>query len=174
MKLTWLAETSLAPLTPVTCVHFENIMTKAKLDENDKFEDFVNHNSRTDYDLVGEPDMSLIKKGDIIQILRKGYYICDSPYDAATKKPCLLFNIPDGGTKEKPTSLKATDTGAKSANEHEQAKASGSVVISGPEVGQLAAQIMTQGDVVRDLKANKSASKVKYFNEDLTKIEANI
>lgn len=44
--MTWLAETSLAPLTPVTCVHFENIMTKAKLDDGDKFEDFVNYHSK--------------------------------------------------------------------------------------------------------------------------------
>ena len=46
LKLTWLAETSLAPLTSVTCVHYDNIMTKAKLDENDKFEDFVNFHSQ--------------------------------------------------------------------------------------------------------------------------------
>lgn len=46
LKLTWLAETSQASLTPVICVHYENIMTKPKLDEGDKFESFVNINSK--------------------------------------------------------------------------------------------------------------------------------
>ena len=46
LKLTWLGETSQASLTPVTCIHYDNIMTKAKLDENDKFEDFVNYSSK--------------------------------------------------------------------------------------------------------------------------------
>lgn len=46
LKLTWLAETSLAPLTTVTCAHFDNVMTKAKLDEGDTFENFVNYASK--------------------------------------------------------------------------------------------------------------------------------
>ncbi len=46
LKLTWLAETSQAPLTPVTCVHYDNIMSKKKLDEGDKFENFVNYASK--------------------------------------------------------------------------------------------------------------------------------
>ena len=46
LKVTWVAETSQAPLTPVNCIHFDNIMTKAKLDEGDKFEDFVNYHSK--------------------------------------------------------------------------------------------------------------------------------
>jgi len=46
LKLTWLAQTNLAPLTPVTCVHYDNIMTKEKLDEGDTFENFVNYASK--------------------------------------------------------------------------------------------------------------------------------
>lgn len=102
--------------------------------------------------------MAQLKKGDTIQILRRGYYICDRAYDAATQQPLLLLNIPDGGTKEKPTSLKATDTTAKAAGD--QAKAAATTVTSGPEVDQLIAKITQQGDRVRDLKANKSTPKV--------------
>jgi len=154
LKLTWLAETSQAPLTPVTCVHYDNIMTKVKLDEGDKFENFVNYASKTEYDIIGEPDLAQLKQGDIIQILRKGYYICDTPYDAATQQSCRLLNIPDGGTKEKPTSLKATDTAAKAAGD-----TSKSSVTSGPEVDQLIEQIVQQGEKVRELKTNKSTPK---------------
>jgi hypothetical protein len=46
LKLTWLAETSLAPLTPITCTHYDNIMSKEKLDEGDTFENFVNYASK--------------------------------------------------------------------------------------------------------------------------------
>ncbi|CAF1354196.1 unnamed protein product [Adineta steineri] len=160
LKITWLAETSQAPLTPVNCIHFENIMTKAKLDEGDTFENFVNYASKTQYDIVGEPDMAHLKKGDIIQILRKGYYICDSPYDAATKQPCCLFNIPDGGTKEKPTSLKSTDTAATAAAANaSNDKSKSAAVVSSPEADKLVEQITLQGDKVRDLKANKSTPK---------------
>ncbi|CAF4038366.1 unnamed protein product [Adineta steineri] len=159
LKITWLAETSQAPLTPVNCIHFDNIMTKAKLDEGDTFENFVNYASKTQYDIVGEPDMAHLKKGDIIQILRKGYYICDSPYDAATKQPCCLFNIPDGGTKEKPTSLKSTDTAATAAAANASNDKSKSAVVSSPEADKLIEQITLQGDKVRDLKANKSTPK---------------
>ena len=109
--------------------------------------------------MIGEPDMAQLKKGDTIQILRKGYYICDQPYDAANHQPIVLLNIPDGGTKEKPTSLKATDTTVKAAGD--QAKASATTAASGPEVDQLVSKINQQGDRVRDLKANKGTPKVK-------------
>ncbi|CAF2042582.1 unnamed protein product [Rotaria magnacalcarata] len=156
LKLTWLAETSQAPLTPVTCIHYDNIMTKAKLDEGDTFENFVNYASKNQYDIVGEPEMAQMKKGDIIQILRKGYYICDVPYDAATKQPCCLLSIPDGGTKEKPTSLRSTDTPATKASADKSAAAA---VVSSPELDLLTERIVKQGEKVRELKTNKSTPK---------------
>jgi bifunctional glutamyl/prolyl-tRNA synthetase len=118
--------------------------------------------------------MAHLKKGDTIQILRKGYYICDSPYDAANKQPCRLLNIPDGGTKEKPTSLKATDTTATTAKAagdkskssttsvtaSDKSKSSATTVVASPEIDRLTEQIVQQGEKVRELKANKSTSKV--------------
>ena len=98
--------------------------------------------------------MAQLKKGDTIQILRKGYYICDRPYDAATKQSCCLLNIPDGGTKEKPTSLKAAETTAKAAGDQ-------SKTTSGVEVDRVTERIVQQGEKVRELKANKSSSKVR-------------
>ena len=103
---------------------------------------------------MGEPDLAQLKKGDIIQILRKGYYICDIPFDAATKQPCRLLNIPDGTTKEKPTALKTTTTSTTNA-------AAAASTTAGPEVDQLVQQITQQGDLVRQLKGNKSAPKVR-------------
>ena len=51
--------------------------------------------------MEGEPAMKRLKKGDIIQIQRKGYYICDSPYErksgfSSVEMPLVLIEIPDG------------------------------------------------------------------------------
>lgn len=108
--------------------------------------------------------MAQLKKGDIIQILRKGYYICDKPYDAATQQPCVLFNIPDGATKEKPTSLKATDASISKASGN-NASSLADTVKSGPEVDHLTERIVIQGDKVRDIKKDKSTPKVKFNAE---------
>jgi bifunctional glutamyl/prolyl-tRNA synthetase len=59
LKLTWLAETSQAPITPVTCVHYDNIMTKVKLDEGDTFENFVNYASKVN-DIISNRKFILI------------------------------------------------------------------------------------------------------------------
>ena len=45
-----------------------------------------------------------LKKGDIIQLQRKGFFICDEPYSPHSvhsfrEKPCILFSIPDGHSK---------------------------------------------------------------------------
>ena len=31
--------------------------------------------------MLGDPAMASIKKGDIIQLQRRGYFICDQPYE---------------------------------------------------------------------------------------------
>lgn len=48
--------------------------------------------------------MKEIRKGDIIQLQRKGYYICDSAYTSKSEYsgfeiPIVLILIPDGSNK---------------------------------------------------------------------------
>lgn len=51
--------------------------------------------------MLGEVELKRIKKGEIIQLQRKGFFICDvpyapmSPYSSRTQ-PVILFHIPDG------------------------------------------------------------------------------
>ena len=54
--------------------------------------------------MLGDPMLRQVKKGDIIQLQRRGYYICDSAYappspHTCVESPCILINIPDGHTK---------------------------------------------------------------------------
>jgi bifunctional glutamyl/prolyl-tRNA synthetase len=59
--------------------------------------------------MIGDPELAKLKKGDMIQLQRRGYYICDSPYEPTSHhsgrpSPCILFLIPDGHSKDMPTS----------------------------------------------------------------------
>ena len=60
-------------------------------------------------EMLGDPALRDLKKGDIIQLQRRGFFICDQPYSPSSvhsfkETPCTLFLIPDGHTKAMPTS----------------------------------------------------------------------
>lgn len=51
--------------------------------------------------MMGETEMKRIKKGEIIQIQRKGFFRCDVPYSpinahSSREQPLILFHVPDG------------------------------------------------------------------------------
>lgn len=94
-KVTWLVTTH---LTPITCVYFDNLITKSVLSKDEDFKQYINNNSKIETTLIGELDIGNLKKGDIIQLQRRGFYICDVPY-SNSKGPCILFSIPDGHKK---------------------------------------------------------------------------
>jgi len=48
--------------------------------------------------------MRTLKKGDRLQLNRRGYYIVDEPYIRAST-PMVLIEIPDGHTNEKGQSV---------------------------------------------------------------------
>lgn len=43
----------------------------------------------------GDSDMRNLKRGDVVQLERKGYFRCDVPCSSKTN-PLVLFAIPDG------------------------------------------------------------------------------
>lgn len=96
-KLSWLAD---APdnFIPTTLFEFDNLISKEKLEEDDKFEDFINPDTQAETEVIGDAGMKTLKENDIIQLERRGFYRVDRPYINETK-PLVLFMIPDGKKK---------------------------------------------------------------------------
>uniref|UniRef100_A0A8B9STE4 Bifunctional glutamate/proline--tRNA ligase n=1 Tax=Anas platyrhynchos TaxID=8839 RepID=A0A8B9STE4_ANAPL len=172
-KITWLADTPRAPLIPTVCVNYEHLITKPVLGKDEDFKQYINQNSKQEELMLGDPCLRDLKKGDIIQLQRRGFFICDQPYEPVSpysckEAPCILIYIPDGHTKEMPTS------GSKEKAKAESAKKEASSAVKGksaPLAGGTSTptctasedhlviynRVSAQGDVVRDLKAKKAA-----------------
>jgi len=96
-KVTWIANVE-SSLTPCILTTFDHLITKDKLEENDKIEDFVNHDSVSSVEALGDINMKTLPVGSIIQFERKGYFRLDRAFDPKTGKAGEFFNVPDGKT----------------------------------------------------------------------------
>ncbi|OCT77577.1 hypothetical protein XELAEV_18028669mg [Xenopus laevis] len=117
----------------------------------------------------GDPCLKDLKKGEIIQFQRRGFYICDEPYEpisphSCKEAPCVLIYIPDGHTKEMPTSGSKEKSKSEATKKEAQPKSKGKAQVSAaplasPEEDPVALynKVYAQGDLVRDLKAKKAA-----------------
>ena len=95
-KLSWLAD--VPENIPVVLTEFDNLIIKEKLEEDDKFEDYLNPNTQAETEVIGDAGLKTLKEHDIIQLERRGFYRVDRPY-VNESKPLLLFMIPDGKKK---------------------------------------------------------------------------
>lgn len=66
-----------------------------QLDEGDDFLDALNPCTKRETAAVGDSNIRNLKRGEIVQLERKGYYRCDAPF-IRPSKPVVLFAIPDG------------------------------------------------------------------------------
>merc|ERR1719458_2491097 len=174
MKLTWLCkDEDNSPTTPTVLIYYDHIISKAILDKDDDFKSFVGTKTKHEVEMLGDPELKDLKKGDCVQIQRRGYFICDVPYapysqSVGRARPCVLLAIPDGtptsyglpGTTAKPAPIPAK--GAKDDKKGGQKKASKPAPASSPAAslgggGDLGTSVAAQGDLVRKLKADKAA-----------------
>ncbi|PKU48946.1 hypothetical protein llap_802 [Limosa lapponica baueri] len=172
-KITWLAETQRAPLIPTVCVNYEHLITKPVLGKDEDFKQYINRNSKQEELMLGDPCLRELKKGDIIQLQRRGFFICDQPYEPVSPysckdAPCILIYIPDGHTKEMPTSGSKEKTRAETAKKEAGSSVKGK---SAPLVADTSTptctgseghlviynKVAAQGDLVRDMKAKKAS-----------------
>ncbi|KAM4602394.1 bifunctional glutamate/proline--tRNA ligase isoform 2-T2 [Polymixia lowei] len=172
-KITWLADTQHAPLLPTICVNYQHLITKPVLGKEDDFKHFINKDSKVEERMLGDPCLKSLKKGDIIQLQRRGFYICDQPYEpispnSCKESPCVLLYIPDGHTKDMPTSGSkdksktqavsntTNQTKTKAAPAPARTPAPAPAPAPAPS-GDVFSSIVAQGEAVRQLKAAKAS-----------------
>lgn len=168
-KITWLADTPKAPLIPTLCVNYDHLITKPVLGKEEDFKQYINRSSKQEEEMLGDPCLKTLKKGDIIQLQRRGFYICDEPYEpisphSCKEAPCVLIYIPDGHTKEMPTSGSKEKTKSSGVKKETKAKPTESLVNDAPVPSPVSAvdpsvlynKVTAQGDLVRDLKTKKA------------------
>ncbi|PHU10195.1 hypothetical protein BC332_22055 [Capsicum chinense] len=93
LKLTWLPESD--ELVKLSLVDFDYLITKKKLEEDENFVDVVNPCTKKETPALGDSSMRNLKRGDVLQLERKGYFRCDVPF-SRPQEPIVLFAIPDG------------------------------------------------------------------------------
>lgn len=92
-KVTWLSAQG-TELVKAELWDFDYLLTKDKLEEDDRLEDFLNPNTAWSEDALCDEGAKLFKKDDIIQLERRGFYRVDKGLDEGDK--VVLFAIPTG------------------------------------------------------------------------------
>ncbi|XP_034936970.1 bifunctional glutamate/proline--tRNA ligase [Chelonus insularis] len=172
VKLTWLAvddedkENEDSSFIPCVAVYFDHIITKPLLAKDDDFKDFVAKDTRKEVKLLGEAELKRVKKGEIIQLQRKGFFRCDVPYapmsDLTSRvRPLILFFVPDGHVT---TSTSSTTATTKEVDNKSQkvttSKENSEKVASLTDSNLLSEKIKDQGNKVRQLKSDKADKKL--------------
>ena len=78
----------------VSIVEFGHLITKPKIEETDDVKLLVNTSSRVEYSAIAEGCMRNLKKGDVIQLERRGFFYVDN--SSIGDKKIRLHYIPDG------------------------------------------------------------------------------
>jgi glutamyl-tRNA synthetase len=92
-KITWLTSpTSEHPLVPVTLIDYDYLITKKKLEETDDVADFVTSVTEFKEEALADANINDLKKGDIMQFERKGYFVFDGEIDGVKR----FILVPDG------------------------------------------------------------------------------
>jgi len=94
-KVTWLSTDQ--NLTPVDLVDFDFLITKDKLEGDDKLEDFLTPQTEFRTHALADCNVAELKEDDIIQFDRKGYFRVDKPFKHG--EPVVCFQIPTGKSK---------------------------------------------------------------------------
>ncbi|KAM9366563.1 bifunctional glutamate/proline--tRNA ligase isoform 2-T2 [Symphorus nematophorus] len=164
-KITWLAETNSAPLLPTVCINYQPLISKAVITKDDDFKEYINKNSKLEEKMLGDPCLKNLKKGDIIQLQRRGFYICDQPYEPVSpnsckESPCVLLYIPDGHVKEMPTAGSKEKSKSQASNNTSttpaKATSTSAPAPASASAGDLFSSIVAQGETVRQLKTAKA------------------
>nr|XP_033338499.1 bifunctional glutamate/proline--tRNA ligase [Megalopta genalis] len=161
LKITWLSvpshnsDNDISKTSPIPCyaVYFDHIISKPVLAKDDDYKNFIAKDTRIEIQMIGEPELKRVKKGEIIQLQRKGFFICDVSYALASpfssrEQPLILFHIPDGHSTNttKAASSAPTNTVKGLLQKHEFVQNADTII----------EKIVAQGNRVRNLKSQKA------------------
>ncbi|POW02019.1 hypothetical protein PSTT_12086 [Puccinia striiformis] len=123
-----------AGLQNVVLLDYDYLITKRKIEDDDEIDDFITPVSEFREDAIADGNIRSMKKGDMLQFERKGYYIVDKPLGEDTtlttgsgKDWIELIKIPDGraaGIASKaavPATTASSKTNKKAASKSESA-----------------------------------------------------
>jgi len=111
-KLTWLdgSAAAQADMVPLSFVELDTLVTVPKVEEGVDFESIVNPKTWFETAGMGEAALRSVKKGDTIQISRRGFFIVESLASVPSQgqgpesaTPMQLILIPDGRQKQMST-----------------------------------------------------------------------
>jgi len=94
-KLTWIDSKN---NIPVKIVEFDHLITIPSLKPDQDFKDVINQHTEFVTEASGEPALKDLKKGSIIQLLRRGFYICEQEW--IKDSSLILYSVPDGKLSE--------------------------------------------------------------------------
>jgi glutamyl-tRNA synthetase len=92
-NITWLAATA-SNLIPVDLITFDHLITKDKLEKEDRIEDFLTLVTEFRSQAFADCNVVELPQGTVVQFERKGYYKLDAPFKDGTK--VTFFSIPTG------------------------------------------------------------------------------
>lgn len=95
-KLTWLSPDP-SSLISVAIHDYDYLITKRKMEEEDSLDGVVTPVTEFITMAIGDANLASLKKGQVVQLERKGFFICDAPLTA--DQPLKLITIPDGKSK---------------------------------------------------------------------------
>ena len=102
--------------------------------------------------MIGSSSLAGLRQGDIIQLNRKGFWICDEAPNPLLGKPAVLFDVPDGHQRERSPLREADEVVVGTPESLEEARAAAANYHQ-----QLKDTKKAKGDkdVIRDLKATE-------------------
>jgi len=138
-KITWLAQpTSAHPLVDATLIDHDYLITKKKLEEEDDLKDFVTPVTEFREDALADANVRELKRGDIVQFERRGYYAFDGVVGGgAGERPQTweFIRIPDGRAAGLASKAGASAAAAGKVNEKKGSKAAAAPGAAGDRYG---------------------------------------
>ena len=102
-KLTWIDNhpSAITDAVPIRLVELDTLISVAKVEEDMEFGRIVREQSWFETELVGEMALRGVRKGEHVQLNRRGYCICDEEAGGGKggKGAMVLLVVPDGKTK---------------------------------------------------------------------------